>query len=158
MMELEKPKPKHRFWKIVGLTLLGLFATVVLAVVVAYSAGTVDVSVREKKADGTRIHLFLPAMLITEGVRFVPADEISRAAADLRPWLPAIRAATKELARCPDATLVDVQNREEKVTIIKRGNSIVVDVDDAENTVHISLPLKVVAAMVDELEPAGEAI
>lgn len=149
--------PKRSFWRIVGLTMLVALATLLLVVVVAYAAGTVDVSVREKKLNGTRIHLMVPAVLITGGLRFVPGNQLSKASADVRPWLPAIKAASRELARCPDATLVEVRDRNDRVIVAKRGNSIVVDVDSEEDTVHVSVPLRFVAAIAQELETSGPA-
>jgi hypothetical protein len=156
-LENNQAVPRRSFWRIVGLTLLVVLATLLLVVVVAYAAGTVDVSVREKKPDGTRIHLMVPAVLISGGLRFVPGDQLSKASVDLRPWLPAIKAASRELARCPETILVDVQDRNDRVIVAKRGNSIVVDVDSEEDTVHVSVPLRFVAAIAQQLETSGPA-
>ncbi len=156
--ETAQPKPERSFWRIVGLTLLALVAMLALLVTLAYAAGTVDVKVHEKQANGTRLHLILPAGLITWGVRLAPASELSKAGKEVRPWLPAIRVASRELARCPDATLVDVRDRNETVRIAKRGGYLVIDVDDAEDTVHVSLPLSTVAAVADALQPTGPPV
>jgi len=156
--ETAPPQTKPSFWRIAGLTLLTLVAVSALLVTLAYAAGTVDVKVHEKQADGTRLHLILPAGLITWGVRLTPASELSKADKELRPWLPAIRVASRELARCPDATLVDVRDRKETVRIAKRGDYLVIDVDDAEDTVHVSLPLSTVAAVADALQPTGPPV
>jgi hypothetical protein len=156
-LENTQAAPRRSNWRVVGLTLLVMLAIFLLLVVVAYAAGTVDVSVREKNPDGTRIHVMVPAVFITGGLRFVPGEQLSKASADVRPWLPAIKVASRELARCPDTTLVEVEDRNDRVIVRKRGNSIVVDVDSEEDTVHVSVPLRSVASIVQELEASAPA-
>lgn len=156
--ETVQPKPKRSFWRIVGLTLLALVAVFALLVALAYAAGSVDVMVHEKQPDGTRLHLILPAGVLTWGVRFVPAAKLSEASKEARPWLPAIRVASQELAHCPDATLVDVRDRNETVRVAKRGSYLVIDVDDESDTVHVSVPLSAVAAVAGALESTGPPV
>lgn len=157
-LEGDQAKVKRGYWRIVGVTLLVLIGGIVVAVAVAYAAGTVEVSVREKKPDGTRFHLIVPSLLITGGVRFVPGDELSRAATEIQPWLPAIRVASRELAHCPDATLVEIRSRDERVSVVKDGSHLVIDVEDAEDTVHLSLPLNVLTAVTQRLEAASPPV
>ena len=81
---------------------------------VAYSEGAVMVYVHEKKPEGHRIWVPVPALLVDLGVRFVPEERLQDALRDLRPWLPAIEAASHELKRCPDGLLVEVHPNPEQ--------------------------------------------
>jgi hypothetical protein len=47
--------------------------------------------------------------------------------------------------------LVEVTSPHEKVSIVKRGDSLIIDVDDANETVHISVPLKVVGVVARQI-------
>ncbi len=135
-----------------------MIAMIVLAGFVVYSAGAVTVYVHEKKADGHRILLPVPALLVSFGLRFVPDQDLRKASAELRPWLPAIKAASEELARCPDGPLVEVVNPTERVLIFKRGESLMIDVDSETDAVHLSMPVKLVTSVVGRLETARAPI
>jgi hypothetical protein len=69
-----------------------------------------------------------------------------------REFLPAMRIAAEELERIPDGLLVEVSSPREHVLIVKRGGSLVVDVDNAGETVHVSMPLKTVRNLARDLE------
>ena len=135
--------------------LLVMLSIVLLTGLVAYSEGAVMVSVRERKPEGTRIWLPVPALLVEVGMRFVPAKDLRDASAQIRPWLPAIRAASTELERCPDATLVEVESRTEHVRVSKSGDTLEVDVEDGDDTVHVSVPVEFVNSMAEELGAKG---
>jgi hypothetical protein len=84
-------------------------------------------------------------------LEFVPDAKLQEAAEEARPWLPVIEAVSEELARCPDGPLVEVVSPHEKVSIVKQGDSLIIDVDDANETVHISVPLKVVGIVARQI-------
>ena len=128
----------------------------VLAGALVFSLGTVRVEVRSKAPGGEHIHIIAPAVLLPVGAMLVPADKIRQASRDIRPWLPTIQAATEELLRTPDATLVQVDNRREHVRIDKVGENLVIDVDDQGETVHVSVPLRAAAYVCKDL--AGKAL
>lgn len=148
-----KPGARHIFRNI----LLGMLSIVLLTGLVAYSEGAVMVSVHEKKPEGTRLWLPVPALMVEVGMRFVPARHLRDASARIRPWLPAIRAASTELERCPDVTLVEVESRTEHVQISKRADTLLIDVEDGEDTVHISTPLEFVETVAEEIGATREA-
>lgn len=137
---------------------LGMMAgTLALAGAVAYSAGTVSVRVQEKKTDGANIRLAVPSLVIPLGMKFVPERELEQMAADLRPWLPAIKIASRELARCADGPLVEVETPREKVRVVNRGGSLVIDVDTDRESVHVSVPLWTVTSVLRQIERHGPA-
>ncbi len=130
--------------------------TVALAAAIAggafvYDMGAVSVSVKAKKPGGDNVRLILPGAIAPVGVWLAPKGEIRKAVKDAGPYLPAIRAAAAELSECPDATFVEVVGPREKVHIAKRGSHIVIDVDDPDETVHVSLPLETVRLVTSQL-------
>ncbi len=139
------------FAKGLGVVLLALLSLAVFA----YSSGVVRVYVLEKKPGGDRINLFVPAILVPVALKFMPAQDRRRTAAELEPYLPALMAATDELARCPDAVLVEVKGPREHVSIRKLGRSLVIDVDSSDEIVHVSFPLKMVTSVLAEFERAA---
>ncbi|MGH9758980.1 MAG: hypothetical protein ACRD4M_14680, partial [Candidatus Acidiferrales bacterium] len=73
----------------------------------------------------------------------------------IRPYLPVIRAALDGLRDTDDVTLVEVNEPGQHVRVAKEGGSIVVDVDDAEDTVHVSTPIRAIASTVEQLAAAA---
>ena len=128
-----------------------LTGTLVVAGIVA-DAGFIGVRVHEKKPDGTNLRLYVPAVLVPLGVRLAPERELERAMSHAREFLPAMRIAAEELERIPDGLLVEVSNSREHVLIVKRGGSLVVDVDNDGETVHVSVPLDIVRNLARDLE------
>ena len=125
------------------------------AAIVTYDAGAVRVSVVEKKARGTNVHLMVPAVLVPMVLEFVPSHNFHLQAGETRKWLPAVNATMRELDRCPDATFVQVTSPDENVNISKRGNSLIIDVDDPGETVHVSFPVPLVRSVVRKLEESN---
>jgi hypothetical protein len=119
-----------------------------------YDMGAVSVRVKSKTPGGENIRLILPAAAAPVAVWLTPKEKLRGAAAEAGPYMPAVMAATDELARCPDFTLVEVNNSHEKVRISKKGGDLVIDVDDANETVHVSIPLdaaRMVAAQLGSI-------
>jgi hypothetical protein len=146
----------RRFFRIVGLAALCIIGSLAIVVAAAYSMGTVTVSVHEKKPNGEEVYLPVPAVVIPLGMRLAPAEDLADATAEVRPWLPAIKLASEELARCPDTTLVEVISPAEKVAIRKNGASIVIDTDSPEERVRVSLPLGAAYLAASQLESLDE--
>jgi hypothetical protein len=134
------------------LTVLGALA---LAGAYVVHEGAVRVAVDEQAPGGTHIHLLLPAALVPVGMRFVPDEKLREATAQARPWLPAIKAASQELARLPDSDLVQVRDAEQHVSISKRVALLVIDVQSPRESVHVSFPLRTVNRLARRLESLG---
>jgi hypothetical protein len=140
-----------------GAVVLG---TLLVAGAFVYDMGAIKVSVQEKRPGGENIRLVVPAAVVPLVLPFVRGEKMQEAAEKVRPWLPAIEAATAELARCPDGPLVQVTSPQEKVSIVKRGDSLVIDVDEASERVHLAVPLKLVSVVAGQIAripaPKGE--
>ena len=135
--------------------LLGLLGVSVLAGAgVVYQYGAVTVYVEEKKPGGERVRLWVPGVLAPVALKLVPDEEL-RLPPEARRWMPALRAASEELERVEDFTLVDVQDGREHVRIEKRDGALVIDVVSEDETVHLSVPLRVVLSVARELESAS---
>ena len=130
----------------------------VLAGAFVYNAGLARVEVIEKTPNGHHIRLYVPAVVVPIAVRLAPKEKLRRASRDLQAWLPAIKAASEELRRCPDGPLVEVDSRDEHVRIMKRGDALVIDVDSASETVHVSFPLRALAYTASELVIEGPPV
>ena len=128
-----------------------VLGTLLVAGAFVYDMGAVRVSVREKSPGGENIRLVVPAAAVPVVLEFVPDGKLQEAAEEARPWLPVIEAASEELARCPDGALVEVTSPHEKVSIVKRGDSLVIDVDDTNETVHVTVPLKLVSVVANQI-------
>ena len=116
-----------------------------------YNEGAVRVDVRERTRNGEHIYLVVPAVVLPVAARLVPRDKLKAARGKIRPWLPTLKAASEELARCPDGPLVEVDSNREHVRIHKQDRSLFIDVDSEEETVHVSFPLQAAADMVSQL-------
>src|SRR2546422_4911964 len=90
--------------------LLGLVAGVLGLTFLAYAAGTVWVGGQDKKPGGHRILLAVPAVVITLGLKLVPAAGLRGASAEAQPSLPAIEVAGDEIAKCPGPRFVEIRD------------------------------------------------
>lgn len=57
-------------------------------------------------------------------------------------WGPLIGELLAELERCPDATLVEVEDAGERVRVFKEGGRLGVEVDADEVSVRLSMPVR----------------
>lgn len=142
---------------LIGKIALGLVGTAVAGVGLLCSEGFVEVNVVEKHPETHHIFVVAPAMLAPIGMHFVPRHHLAEAARQVKPYLPVIHAALDGLRDTEDVTLVEVQEPDEHVTVRKEGGSIIVDVRDKDETVHVSVPIRAVSSTIEELAAASPA-
>ncbi|MHB8412958.1 MAG: hypothetical protein ACYDDI_13575 [Candidatus Acidiferrales bacterium] len=133
---------------------MGMLGTALVAGAVVSSEGFIHVKVHEKRTDGTHISLVVPAILVPVTLKFVPNRYLAQGAANVRPYLPIIDATISGLADCPDGPLVEVTEPDQHVSVAKSGGSVVVDVDDPDETVHVAVPLHATQSAIDEIASA----
>jgi hypothetical protein len=138
----------------IGLALVG---TAVAGAGILCSEGMVEVKVVERQPESHHVYVIAPAMLMPIGAHFAPKEQMVQASAQVRPWLPTIRAALGGLRDCDDFTLVEMEQPGQHVRVAKTGGAIVVDVDEADETVHISAPLRALSSTVEEIAEAAPA-
>ena len=136
---------------------IGLAGTAVVGGSMLCSQGMLQVRVRQKQVDGENISLLIPAALVPMTLKFIPDRHLAQASASLRPYMPIVDAAIPALADCPDGVLVEVTDPGEHVVIAKRGSSIVVDVNDANEVVHVAVPLRAAHSAIREIAAAHGA-
>ena len=136
---------------------IGALGTALVGGAALCSEGFIYVNVQEKQPNGTHVNVLVPAALVPTTLRFVPKHHFANASHDLRTALPIIDAAIPALDDCPDSVLVEVVDPDEHVLVAKRGGSIVVDVNDRDETVHVSVPLRAAQSAIHQIAEATPA-
>jgi hypothetical protein len=134
---------------------VGLLGTAMVAGAAVSSEGFIHVKVDEKQASGTHLSLMVPAALVPATLHFVPKQHLADASANIRPYLPIIDAAIPALEDCPDGVFVEVTDPQEHVLIQKSGGSIVIDVNDHDDLVHVSMPLRAAQSSIHQIAEAN---
>ena len=137
---------------------VGVLGTVVAAGAALSSEGFIHVKVDEKQPDGTHLSLVVPAATVPLSLHFVPREKLKDASADIRPYLPIIDAAIPALEQCPDGVFVEVRDPEEHVLISKSGNSLIIDVNDSGDIVHVAVPLRAAQSSIHQIAAAQGAM
>ncbi len=140
---------------LLGKIMLGAGGMALAGAGVLCSGGMVHVKVIEKHPQGTHIHVIAPAMLAPIAVHLAPQHALAEAAREILPHLPVIRATIDGLRDSEDIELVQVSEPHEHVRVAKEGGSIVVDVDDADDTMHVSAPIRAVSQTIEALAAVG---
>jgi len=141
-----------------GKIALGVVGTAVAGVGLLCSEGLVEVKVVERQPEAHHVYVIAPAMLAPIAVYFVPQRHSSHAAAEIRPWMATIRATLDQLRETDDMTLVEVKEPGEHVRVAKEGGSIVVDLEDHDDTIHVSTPIRAISSTMEQLAAAGPSI
>ncbi|MDD5542602.1 MAG: hypothetical protein PHX83_05455 [Acidobacteriia bacterium] len=142
------------FGKFMAVVILAV-ASIFFAVAIAYCFGTVNVRVDESKPGGNHFAIAVPSAVIPIGMQFVPDQVFKNIDPEVRPYLPAIRAAAEELKKCPDALLVEVRDGKDHVMIRKAGRNIVIDVKSSDGEeVHVSVPVSSLVSVAERMETA----
>ena len=100
------------------------------------------------------MHVWVPAAIVPIAMHVVPRRNLEHAVEQARPWLPLIRALTKELEKYPNADFVDVRNDRENQHVHVRTHSgkLLIDVDAPDEQVHVACPLAMIRDVAYELE------
>ena len=140
---------------LLGKIVLGMAGVGLAGAGVLCSEGLVHVKVIEKRPQGLHINVIAPAMLAPIALHFVPSRDLAPATQQIQPYMPTIRAALDGLRNSDDIVFVEVKEPGEHVQVSKSGGSIIVDVDDAGETVHVSTPIRAVSSTVEQLAAAS---
>lgn len=142
---------------LLGKIALGVFGTMVAGAGIICSEGMIQVNVVEHEPEQHHVWVMAPAMIMPIAAHFIPSDKLGKAARELKPWMPTVRAALEGLDDAADVTLVDVTQPGEHVVVKKEGGSIVVDVVDHGETVHVSTPIRAVESTIEEIADKSSA-
>ena len=141
---------------LLGKIVLGVAGTALAGAGVICSEGMIEVKVVERQPEVHHVYVLAPAMLVPIAAHFAPQREMSRAAAEMRPWMPTIRAALEQLRESEDITFVEVKEPGQHVRVAKSGGSIVVDVEDPDDTVHVVAPIRAISSTIEQVASASE--
>jgi hypothetical protein len=140
---------------LLGKVALGIAGTALAGVGLICSEGMIEVNVVEKQPEAHHVYVLAPAMLVPIGMLFVPKHKLGQAAAEIQPWMPTIRAALDQLRAGDDVILVEVREQGEHVLVRKQGGSVVVDVADTDETVHVSTPIRAIESTIEQVAAAN---
>jgi hypothetical protein len=135
---------------------LGFFGTAAVAGAYTFHEGVMRVD--EDHSDGRHVHVWIPAAIVPMAMRVVPSRHLKRAVARAGPWLPTLRALSKELKKYPDAELVEVEDANQHVRIRTRNGRLLIDVNAPDETVHVACPLAMIEDVSRQLEAQGPAV
>jgi hypothetical protein len=123
------------------------------------SEGFIRVDVAQSRGELRHINVTAPAILVPIAVQFAThmksRHQIAEAAEQIEPYVPAIRAALRELNEGGDMTLVDLIEPGQHVRVSKSGSSIIVDVDNQDAIVHVSAPVRAISGTIQEIADAA---
>lgn len=130
---------------------IGVLGTALVTGAALSSEGFIHVKVDEREPDGHHINLIVPAAMVPVTLKFVPRQHLADAAQNLRADMAIIDAAFPALEQCPDGVFVEITEPGEHIFVAKSGGSIVIDVNDADDTVHVSVPLRAAESAIHEI-------
>ena len=121
------------------------------------SEGMISVNVETRQPEKHHVYVVAPAMLVPIAMHFIPKEHLAEHAHEIQPWLPTIRASLDALSESEDITFVEVKEPGQNVRVAKSGGSIVVDVNENDETVHVSTPIRAMSSAIEELAAASPA-
>ena len=134
---------------------IGVLGTTLVTGAALSSEGFIHVNVNEKAADGHHINVIVPAALVPVTLKFVPRQHLAEAAQNLRANMAVIDAALPALEQCPDGVFVEITDPSEHILVAKSGGSIVIDITDPDDSVHVSVPLRAAESAIHEIAAAN---
>ena len=130
---------------------LGFGATVALAGAYTFRQGLLRVDVDENRGQARHVHVWLPAAAVPMAVHFVPRHQMERAGERVGEIMPLVHAIAKELQNYPEAELVEIRDGRDHVQVRTHNGSLLIDVDNPREQVHVSCPLATIDDVSREL-------
>ncbi len=129
---------------------LCLCGTIFVAGAYTFHEGVMRVD--EDNYHGRHVHVWVPAAIVPMAMHVVPSRHFEHAVAQAGPWLPTLRALTKELKKYPETELVDVEDGKQHVRIRTHQGKLLIDVTEPGENVHVACPLAMIEDVASELE------
>ena len=136
---------------------LGFCSTIAVAGAYTFHDGILRVE-DESISGGRHVHVWLPAAIVPMAMQVVPSRHLNHAVAQVGPWLPTLRALTKELKHYPDAEFVDVEDGRQHVRVRTEHGKLLIDVTEPDETVHVACPLSMIEEVSSQLEGRTPAV
>jgi hypothetical protein len=135
---------------------LGFGGTILLAGAYTFHDGILQVDT--EPAGSRHVHVWAPAAIVPIALHVLPNDRIGQVAERMDPWLPTLRALTKELRKYPEAEFVDLRDRGNNVRVRMHRGKLTIDVDEPGERVHVACPLAMIEDVSSELAGRAPAI
>jgi hypothetical protein len=120
-----------------------------------YATGLAVVDVRQGGPDGTRIVVPIPLALANGALLFLDDERTRLRCPEFAEHREAAVRLARELRNAPDGRYVEVEGRDEQVTIDKLDDTLVVEVHDGGNDVHVQVPISALVELLESYD--GEA-
>jgi hypothetical protein len=137
---------------------LGFGATMAVAGAYVFHEGVIRVDVDESRAGGNHVHVWVPATMVSLGLRCVPRDRLEDVASKTQPFLPLLREISKELEKYPNVELVDVKDASDHVRVAMVNGRLQIDAVNDDQVVHVRVPAATIRDVADRLEDAAPGI
>ncbi len=149
-------RPKHSsFTRYVAVAALVLLMPVFAFATAVAATGTITVDVNERGADGARIYLPVPALLIDLAVflapRLMPVDALDEIRAEIAPFRDGLEVLAEEIESCPAGVLVEVESPTEHIRITKSWRSFEIEVGSDDADVRVTVPARLMSRVLDVL-------
>jgi hypothetical protein len=131
---------------------LGLGATLAVSGAYVFHEGVIRVDVDESNSGGAHVHFWVPATTVSLGMRVVPRHRLEHVAAEVRPYLPVLREAAKELKKFPDAKFLEVEDGMEHVFIGTEDGKIRIDAVSSSEKVQLWIPIETIEDVAERFE------
>ena len=117
-----------------------------------FRQGLLRVDVDESRPNGSHVHLWMPAAGVPMVLHFLPSRHLRLHTQD-QAWkyMPLVRSVAKELERYPEAEFVEVQDGPQHVQVRTHNGSLLIDVDEPGNHVHVACPLATIDDVASQL-------
>ena len=136
---------------LLGKIALGFGASVLMAGAYTFHEGLLRVDVDETHGQGSHVHVWAPAAMVPVAMHFVPRRVMERAGERAGRYMPLVHALAKELQKYPEAELVEVRDGKEHVHIRTHKGTLLIDVDEPGQEVHVACPLATIDDVSREL-------
>lgn len=137
---------------------MGAGATLALAGAWIFYEGVIRIDVDEARSGGSHVHLWVPATIVSTGLRLTPRHYLRHAADRWRDHLPVLREMAKELQKYPNVELLDVRDSRDHVHVSVHNGKLYFDIVSDNDNVHISCPTATLEDVADRLEDAAPGV
>jgi hypothetical protein len=130
---------------------LGCGAGLVLMTAYTFRQGVIRIDADENRPNGSHVHLWFPAAGVTMAMHMVPSRHFSNIGEEAQRFMPVLHAIAKELDKYPEAELMEIQDGPQHARVRTHNGSLLVDVDEPDEHVHVACPLATIDDVAKQL-------
>lgn len=130
---------------------LGCGAGLALMTVYTFRQGVIRIDADENRPNGSHVHLWFPAAGVSMAMHMVPSRRFRHASEEAQRFLPVLHVIAKELDKYPEAEFMDIQDGSQHAHVRTHNGSLLVDVDEPDEHVHVACPLVTIDDVATQL-------